>query len=316
MKLIRTILIGFGNAGRGAYLKSKLGNSHFNSIRQNKNFRLLAIVDPVFNSTSLEPIQTAMFDSIESLTSIDLDLLVIASTTKTHLEVCEAIADILKPALVLIEKPVGLSESQCEGIEKAFEPSTKILVNYQRNYNQSIIGELSNFKDSKNLKGTVYYSNGVLNNASHALALLIATFGEPTNIFRIPPLTKNSGNDSDADFIVEFLGRTFTFLSILESDYSIFRIEIFGESQSWIYDAGLERAETRYRCQDPNYLGKYSLTSKASIARIKESESFNKVYKHIAKIVYEDPKIDNSLGANLRLASAVHRSVERIMRTT
>lgn len=314
MKLIKTILIGFGNAGKGSYLKSKLGNSHFNSIRLNKNFELTAIVDPIFKANSIELHGTETFDSINCLTPTDVNLLVIASTTKSHMEVCESIVDVLKPDVVLIEKPVGLSESQCNRIENAFKLNSKVFVNYQRNYNPTIIEQLSKFKDSKNLKGTVYYSNGLLNNASHALALLIAIFGEPTNVFRIPQLSKESVSLSDVDFVVDFLGRTFTFVSIVESNYSMFRLELFSESQSWIYDAGLEKSETRYRCEDPNYVGRYSLTSKASVSRIQESESFNQVYKYIAKMFLDVSQIDETIGANLKLAASVHRSVEQILR--
>ena len=53
-KNIATCLVGFGNAGQGEYLREKVSNSHFDSIRNNAKFNLLAVVDPRFAGIRLQ----------------------------------------------------------------------------------------------------------------------------------------------------------------------------------------------------------------------------------------------------------------------
>ena len=110
-KTIKTCLVGLGNVGQGRYLKSGSKNSHIHSILENKSFELVAAVDPNLGQEIDLNLSRKVFSAIKELAGADIDLVVIASPTHTHLEICRNVEEYLKPKVVLIEKPTGLTLS-------------------------------------------------------------------------------------------------------------------------------------------------------------------------------------------------------------
>ena len=307
---IKTCLIGFGNAGQGLYLKTVSKNSHLRSIQANDNFNLVAIVDPDVKNAGINMPEVRFTKTIKEIQDINVDLVVIASPTSTHLETCLQVVNHLKPSAILIEKPVGLKLVESKEIIKCFHEIPTVVVNYQRNYNPKIIQQVTDTIGLGYSKGVVYYSNGAINNASHGLALLISVLGSPTNTFRASNATKNHPSEIDLDFVVEFGETRIFFIATEEKNYSMFRIELFGPMGSWIYDAGLERSEMRVRIEDPIYVGRFSLTENSTITSIPDTESFTHVYNYLEKRIRGESDVEPNLGAGLDLAYEVHRVIE------
>lgn len=308
---IKTCLIGFGNAGQGLYLKTVTKNSHLRSIQANDNFNLVAVVDPDVKNAGVNMPEVRFTKTIKEVKDIDLDFVVIASPTSTHLETCLQIVNHLKPSAILIEKPVGLTLVESKEIIKCFHEIPKVAVNYQRNYNPKIVQQVTDTIGVGYSKGVVYYSNGAINNASHGLALLISVLGSPTNTFKAPKASKDNPPEINLDFVVEFGETRIFFIATEEKDYSMFRIELFGPKGSWIYDAGLERSEMRVRAEDPIYVGRFSLAENSTITSIPDTESFTHVYNYLEKRIRGESDVEPNLGAGLDLAYEVHQVIEK-----
>jgi len=303
-------IVGFGNAGQGEYLRERSGNSHFELIRNNTEFNLLAVVDPRFAGKTIQHNDILVAPSVHSLERNYIDLAVIAAPTKSHQEVCRQVVDILKPRAILIEKPVGSTLEENEEIKKCLQSIPTVVVNYQRNYNKRIVKQIIDVTSFGYVRGVVYYSNGATNNASHGLALLISILGTPTNVSQLPNEKGGHCSDSNLDFVVDFGKARIFFMATEEKNYSMFRIELFGPKSSWLYDAGLERSEMKVRIEDPIYVGRFSLTNNPTITSIPDSESFAHVYKYLEKRIRGDSDLDPSLGASLDLAYEVHKVIE------
>ena len=309
--VIKTCLIGFGNVGQGLYLKTVTKNSHLGSIQANDNFNLVAVVDPDVKNVGVNMPEVRFTKTIKEVKDIDLDFVVIASPTSTHLETCLQIVNHLKPSAILIEKPVGLTLVESKEIIKCFHEIPKVAVNYQRNYNPKIVQQVTDTIGLGYSKGVVYYSNGAINNASHGLALLISVLGSPKNTFRAPKASKDNPSEINLDFVVEFGETRIFFIATEEKDYSMFRIELFGPKGSWIYDAGLERSEMRVRAEDPIYVGRFSLAENSTITSIPDTESFTHVYNYLEKRIRGESDVEPNLGAGLDLAYEVHQVIEK-----
>lgn len=308
--VIKTCLIGFGNVGQGSYLKTATKNSHLRSIQANENFDLVAVVEPEVKNIGINMTEVRFTKTIKEVQDINVDLVVIASPTSTHLETCLQLINHLKPSAILIEKPVGLTLAECKEIMKSLQKIPTVAVNYQRNFDQKIVQQVTETIGSGYSKGVVYYSNGAINNASHGLALLISVLGSPTKVVRSSYATKENVSDINLDFVVEFGKTRMFFIATEEKDYSMFRIELFGPKSSWFYDASLGRSETRVRIEDPIYVGRFSLSEHSRFTSIPDTESFTNVYNYLEKRIRGNSDIEPNLGAGLDLAYEVHRAIE------
>lgn len=309
--VIKTCLIGFGNVGQGLYLKTGTKNSHLRSIQAHESFNLVAVVDPDINSKGGNIPGVNYFKTIKEVQELHVDFVVIASPTSTHLETCLQLVNHLKPSAILIEKPVGLTLAECKEIMKCLKKIPTVVVNYQRNFDKKIVQQLTETVGSGNSKGVVYYSNGAINNASHGLALLISVLGSPTKVARSSYAMKDKVSDINLDFVVEFGTTRIVFIATEEKDYSMFRVELFGPEGSWLYDAGLERSETRVRIEDPIYVGRFSLSEHSSFTSIPDTESFTNVYNYLEKRIRGDSDVEPNLRAGIDLAYEVHQVIEK-----
>lgn len=310
---IRTCLIGFGNVGGG--LNSTLTNStsHVNSILSNKEFQLVAVVDPALTGTEKIPKGVITVNFLQELQGTYFDLIVVATPTTTHLAICKLISEQFKPKAILIEKPAGENLKEFGEIKEYCKGTPLTLVNYNRNYDPVVLREIIQMRDSNTLKGTVYYSNGAINNASHALALLIAAFGEPSRIYNMTNTVETCSVDSNLDFIVKFDNRLINFFALKESNYSIFRIELYGDDRCWIYDSALELGQIRFREED-TLKGKFRLSSEILQPKIAASNRFMKVYEYISKALRDESYRSYEFGASLDLAQTIHKVIDQVQK--
>lgn len=308
---IKTCLIGFGNVGQGLYLKSMTNNSHLRSIQANKNLDLVAVIDPIIENINVDISGVRFAKTIQEIGDLDIELVVVACPTSTHLETCSEIIKYLQPTAILIEKPVGLSLDECKKIIKLLDNIPTVAINYQRNYNDKLVKQFTDTISSGYSKGVVYYSNGAINNASHALAFLISGLGKPDNVSQLSNPSRLLSNDMNLDFVVEFGQAKIFFIATEEQVYSMFRLELYGPKGSWLYDAGLERSEMRSRIEDPVYLGRFSLTQNSIITSIPDTESFTHVYNYLEKRLRGELETSTHVGAGLDLALEVHEIIEK-----
>ena len=176
------LVVGLGNIGMEYDLKSNHIQSHCKAINIHKGFYLAGAVEKnklkrvIFEKKFKKP----AFKSCKSaLKKICPEIIIISSSTKTHLPILKEILSIHKPKVIVCEKPMGINFSHSLKILSICKKNRiKLYVNYVRLSDPGIIKLKNIFK--KPIEGLVLYSRGTLNNASHFLNTLQFWFGKVT----------------------------------------------------------------------------------------------------------------------------------------
>ena len=303
-------LIGLGNAGYGRYLSKKEGQvlDHYSAIRNEKSLDLVICVDKQRVSELSEPYAV----DVGLLSSLNVDLLVIASTTESHLHLIESFLEHNSARMLLIEKPGTGSLKEILELKSILSkyPETQTWLNYHRNYNMNFFKMLSDRLLGNLQCGTVHYSNGALNNASHALALLSQIIKFSSNVKVIGKSGK--AKVADYDFVLQSTeGKNIAFLATNEDVFSNFRIELDFEYGVVFYDSAKGEIQTRMRTEDLDFKNRYNLEPNGRIVQTNEQKSFEFVYNFlVAKL--EEKQVDHALGIDLNSAIEIHKIFESI----
>jgi hypothetical protein len=184
----KTILVGLGASGFGRAsldLKYESLNNHFLALRKNENVELIGIVDKneiIINELTKNFEDTFDFviaDKIESIDKVEeTEVAVVATTTKSHLEVIENIFRISSPKFIICEKPVGIDLYETLQISEMCSKNGSTLIPF---YNREFLTEYINLKkilhDLPNCIfefGTLMYGQGLLNNGCHFVRLILS----------------------------------------------------------------------------------------------------------------------------------------------
>jgi predicted dehydrogenase len=199
MKIKKKVLIvGLGNIGLHYDLKknNKLFKlSHSNCFSQHNFFDLQGAVDKKINNLKLfhKKYGKNIFSNLKkALNFISPEIIVVSTTSKTHLSVIKDIFKNSKPELILCEKPLSNNYIDALKIYKlCIKNNCKLLVNYSRRYDSYLL-KIKNFlkKNAKTrLLCNIYYSKGLLNNGSHFLNLSEYLFGK---LIKVKILKRNN----------------------------------------------------------------------------------------------------------------------------
>jgi hypothetical protein len=171
------VLIGLGKIGMGYDLSSSgiLFNqtmTHLKALCDSDLYSVCGVMDTE-NSNLILARETYSVRTVSNLNEIlptkKIDLLTIATSTQTHLEILESLPENLIPKILLIEKPAGASSQECVQIAQwANSNSTLVFVNYFRRY-------LSKVKEAR------VFVSGL--NLGKLLSVSINSYGSLLNIF-------------------------------------------------------------------------------------------------------------------------------------
>ncbi len=175
--------------------------THLRAFELHPSFEIIAVVDKNKNAISefSSIYKYPSFISIsEALKKFKPDLVVVSSSTSSHLDVVKEVFNNFSPKYLLCEKPLGanLNEST-EIIELCKINKSILLVNFQRNSSvlskkikeKILLGEFGPY-----CKIILWYSNGLRNSASHFIALFNYFFGK---IKKINLIDYSSSNEND-----------------------------------------------------------------------------------------------------------------------
>ena len=235
----KTILVGLGKIGYSYDADIDNDNivlSHFTAIRESANFSLVAIVetDPKKYQNLDEEFGSLIYADLEEIkVSEQIDLVVIATPSKTHLEVVKAAVK-LRPRIILLEKPVADSLTDAlEVSELMLESGVQIFMNYQRNYHhefRTLALDISQGKVQGPFVFTGWFNNGWMNNCSHLLALYLGLFSNGFEDLKI------SANSDDL-----LAWNTFNcsaqFINLKDFDGAFFSFELIGKNKTYRYDS-------------------------------------------------------------------------------
>ena len=293
-------IIGLGNIGI-LYDKDDFNNdlkylSHSKVVMNSKHFKLVGGVDTnerrgIF-FTKLTGCDS--YDSIKSLKADidDIDIFVIASSTNTHLKILNEIIQDYSPKVVLCEKPLSynLVES-IKIIEICQKNKIELFINLPRRIEHSVGVMKKLIQTPKYFKGTVWYSNGAINNGIHFIDIITYLFGSSK---KIDLISKNheyvERKDFDADFKLSYDNGEIYFISWPEELYSNYKIEIYTDSCRLVYDNNGFKSKFNKVVDDPLYNGYKYISTKDKFIDNNLELALRDVYKDILNFLNEGKK--------------------------
>jgi predicted dehydrogenase len=239
MNKYKVAVIGLGNVGQLYDYKNSSKNiilTHCKAISLHPSFELVAGVDIDENNCKnfREKFAKPVFQSINELCiKHKPDVFVIASPTKTHNEIFHEIIN-YSPDCIILEKPIATNAEEAFSMyEAAKENNCMVLVNYSRRFNDSINnlkGIISGGQFGKILKGTVWYTKGIVENGTHFIDLLQYLLGDATNVEILNPGRYYNDVDPEPDICITFEDSIIYFLSGKEENFCMGQFELVGEN--------------------------------------------------------------------------------------
>ena len=183
---LKAVIVGCGNiAGKfDDDPKRSFIASHAGAYQTNPEVSLVAVCD-VFRPALSEfgkrwSLENLYLDYKEMFKKEKPDIVSICTTPEHHYQVTEE-AIRQKIPIIICEKPFGNNPLYAERLaEKARRAGIKLLVHYNRRYDfwhRKLRDEIKAWKYGEFLSGTIYYSNGFLNNGCHAIDLILILLG-------------------------------------------------------------------------------------------------------------------------------------------
>lgn len=245
-KPYRTLIIGLGRIGLlYDYEKPKESYvlTHARAFSRNTSFQLVGGIDPLKENRSKFSSQyscPAFSDIRSGMEATQPDIVVIATPTGEHPDTLREILRHNPLKAVLCEKPLAgsLAESRVM-LEECADKGTQIYVNYMRQADVTVNElktRLENGTISSPVRGTVWYSRGMYNSASHFVNLLQHLFGEAQGVTLLNRGKNPQAPDPEPDFRVSFTGGDFSFLAVQSES-------LFHNSMEWIARTGRLRYE-------------------------------------------------------------------------
>jgi len=189
MKTKTVLLIGAGNIA-GAKPMAKPGGpvtTHIHAILSDERMQLVGIVDRDVDAAAALAKKWNVNNDVKVIQTVyafsrtddkSPDIVVIATTPKTHVDVINDVFRHLKPKIVLLEKPGGTDADEARYIlAMCITNRCGLFLNYQRNYCPQITVEMICDAIGKPVYAQCDYVRGLKNDASHAIALFSKLFG-------------------------------------------------------------------------------------------------------------------------------------------
>lgn len=247
----RVLIVGLGQVSVGYDLYSKDNSSiytHAKAFSTHQHFELVCGVDP--DQVACERFSSHYDIASERDLSValgkhDPHVVVVASPTSNHADAIKIITTRSKVQLVLCEKPIASNLTDaCNIIEWCKRSNTLLYVNYLRRVCPSTLRVKDLMKDGTietPLKGTAWYTRGLIHNGSHFFNLLEFWLG-PMKDFKIVT-RKGLANSSDIepDVLVQFDSSSVLFLASGVGNIAHHEMQLIGPTGRLSYLNGGEK---------------------------------------------------------------------------
>lgn len=258
--MYNVLLVGLGRVGMGYDFES--GNpdavlTHAKAFDAHPEFRLVCgvDVDPSARAKFRERYGTAANgDVARALYEFKPDVVVVSVPTGDQAGVVRQILDCARPRMILCEKPLSYSiESATEIVSNCREAGCMLYVNYLRRVEPGVLEvkrRLQNGSIAGPLKGTLWYSKGLLHNGSHFSNLLEFWLG-PAEGFGIIDVGRPVGDaDIEPDIRVRYSAGEVTFLAAREENFTLHEIHLIAENGRLRYERG--GAQIAWQASEPH----------------------------------------------------------------
>lgn len=216
--MYKCLVVGLGNVGMTYDLNSNAITTHCKSLFSHKKFNLAGAVDIqkkkriLFEKKYFKP---AYSNILKALEDIKPEIIVISCSTEQHLKTLKLIFKNYRPKIIICEKPMGINLRQALDIfYLCKKKKVKLFINYMRLSDPGVIKIKNKIKlgiIKKPIYGTVYYSRGLINNASHFFNILEFWFGNVKNLKILENSKRINKFDFETSFKVNFKNVTIFF---------------------------------------------------------------------------------------------------------
>jgi predicted dehydrogenase len=239
------------------------------ALERNRRIELAALVDTDNSRLALAGKNypcAELFSSIgEMMKKISPEIVVLATPTDQH---CPNLLEILKfgSPVILCEKPIAPdSVTALQMIRASKKRKSPLFVHHQRHFdslNRKWADLVKSGIIGKVYQGSAYYSNGLMNNGTHLLNLLMMFLGDVAWVIgSFNKETLDDSVDSNVDGLIFFKSGALLSLHSLSKNYGVFDFEIFGEKGSLIVRSfGASRIEFRKKINNKIYRGYFDLS--------------------------------------------------------
>lgn len=252
MSTATCLLVGLGQAGMTFDIGKSINTqvmSHARALAMTRGLDLVGAVDPDTNARSAfsNIFRRRAFPTIEqALLEVSPEIVVIAAPTETHLSLVERVCQYASPKVVLCEKPLSYQMADAYQIVEICEKNNiQLFVNYMRRLDRATQeikelifgGGLGPFS-----VGTCFYSNGLINNASHFVDILQFWFGKPSVLdssFVVGD--KAAADDAIVNFSLLFEDLQIEFRALVKTPTSQLSLFMWGSRNRLDYDLGGRR---------------------------------------------------------------------------
>jgi hypothetical protein len=169
MNKINSLIIGMGAIGYSYdnYFKNSYCMTHLSALQANRNIKNIYCSDKKkFNLKNTKKVIFASHN-LKALMNIDIGLIVISTPTKIHYQSFKKVISILKPKIILLEKPGTFSHREYKKIwNKCNKEGVVLICNYYRNFDL-FFNNLLKFFDKKNNEIIIRYSKDIYTHLPH-----------------------------------------------------------------------------------------------------------------------------------------------------
>jgi predicted dehydrogenase len=182
--MYKAVIIGCGSIGAmkpdkfdSPTTKSVLTHAH--AIYNNPSIDLLGFIDslPWKAEAAAKKWDSDLYDDLRQGQP---DIVVVATPTETHQEVFHFVKDMLKPRLIIGEKPLGANSDECHWIVN--NAGAPVLTHYIRRFeprHQELAKAFTYLRERRGIYGCrVMYGRGLMHDGCHALDLMNWWFGD------------------------------------------------------------------------------------------------------------------------------------------
>lgn len=289
MQKIKTLIVGLGKIG---FLHdNEIKNSYISHTKALKKFKYTELVCGVDMNKSIRlkfkkqyNIDTSN-NLKDSITRHNPKFVIISVTTSNLYKVLVSISKFQTIKYVLVEKPVGYDHNKIKKIFNVYKKKRKkLFINYNRSYQKKFFGHFSKYKTNKHFKSIFFYNQGLLNNCSHFLNLILMFLDLPKKV-----LILDKGNslkkDIQADVKLIFKNGEVYLISNEKSGNSKSKYVFFdGINKVYSEDNFTKLIRLTLKKNNRKFGKKFILKEKIKITKKNyQTDVYNKIFKCRAK---------------------------------
>ena len=236
-------VVGLGRIG-ASYPSEGIPRTHTAAYLKHSKVNLVAGIDPDIQARKTFRLQWGkevnLFPSIEDMFLSGLHPDIVSICTKPEILQIN-LQDIIKkpPKILFLEKPTVSTREQSDQILK-ITGNIPTAINYHRCWDPKIQNFFDNLIDKKILTVRVLYNNGLLNYATHIIALLISNFDEVISVAKVSNEKENLAiTDQSYQFIIHFKkGFSAIFQGFDNINYDLLETDFITESGIYSLKSG------------------------------------------------------------------------------